>query len=144
MDREFTKKTDVESTQYTAPYVSQGNWSFYVHEENTVNLEIAFSNLLTKPNKNIFPGDERIIVEVVSPDGRSVYRFEKTGDEIREETYVQEQISVTPGEWKLQVSFAYICGETPAHLRIAAAYETPSVDDINWLKRERLENPFGR
>lgn len=144
LDTEFTKKVDTESTQYTAPYVSRGSWPFYVHEENTINLEIAFSDLLTKPNKNIFPEGERITVEVISPDGRSAYRFEKTGDEIKENTSVLEQISVTPGEWKLQVSFAYVCGETPAHLRIAAAYETLSLDDINWLKKERLENPFGR
>lgn len=83
-------------------------------------------------------------MEVVSPDGQSAYRFEKTGDEIKEDTSVLEQISVTPGEWKLQVRFAYVCGEAPAHLRIAAAYETLSADDINWLKRERHKNPFGR
>lgn len=136
VDTEFTKKADRE---YIAPYVSQENWPFYVHEDNTVNLEIAFSNLLTKPNKNIFPDSERIIVDVISPDGQSVYRFEKVGEEITEDTSLQEQISVTPGEWKLQISFAYVCGKTPAHLKIAAAYETPSEEDINWLKEERLK-----
>ena len=144
VDTSFTKEVDTESTKemgtkYTVPYVSQGNWPFYVHEDNTVNLDITFSDLLTKTNKNIFPGDERIIVEVISPDGRSVYRFEKMGDEITEDTSIQEQISVTPGEWMLQVSFAYICGEKPAHLRIAAAYETPSEEDMNWLKEERVK-----
>lgn len=136
VDTEFTKKAD---TEYIAPYVSQENWPFYVHEDNTVNLEIAFSNLLTKPNKNIFPESERIIVDVISPDGQSVYHFEKVGEEITEDTSLQEQISVTPGEWKLQISFAYVCGKTPAHLRISAAYETPSEEDINWLKEERLK-----
>lgn len=136
VDTEFTKKAD---TEYIAPYVSQENWPFYVHEDNTVNLEIAFSNLLTKPNKNIFPESERIIVDVISPDGQSVYHFEKVGEEITGDTSLQEQISVTPGEWKLQISFAYVCGTTPAHLKIAAAYETPSEEDINWLKEERLK-----
>lgn len=135
-DKEFTKEV---GTKYTAPYVSQGDWPFYVHEDNTVNLDITFSDLLTKPNKNIFPGDERIIVEVISPDGQSVYRFEKVGDEITEYTSIQEQIAVTPGEWKLQISFAYICGEKPARLRIVAAYEKPSEEDMNWLKEERTK-----
>ena len=135
-DKEFTKEV---GTKYTAPYVSQGNWPFYVHEDNTVNLDITFSDLLTKPNKNIFLGDERIIVEVISPNGQSVYRFEKVGDEITEDTSIQEQIAVTPGEWKLQISFAYICGEKPARLRIVAAYEKPSEEDMNWLKEERTK-----
>ena len=145
LDTAFTQKADTEFTEgvnYPAPYVSQGNWPFYVHEENTINLEIAFSNLLTKPNKNIFPDVERIIVEVISPDEQSVYWFEKVGDEITEDTSLQEQISVTPGKWKLQISFAYVCGETPARLKIAAAYETPSGEDINWLKEERLNAHF--
>lgn len=128
---------------YMAPYVNEGNWSFYVHEENTVNLEIEFSNLFMKPKDNIFPMGEQIIVEVISPDEQSVYRFEKTGDEITEDTSIQEQISVTSGEWTLRISFAYVCGETPAHLKIAAAYETPSEEDINWLKKERLSNKEG-
>ena len=145
LDTAFTQKADTKFTEganYVAPYVSQGNWPFYVHENNTINLEIAFSNLLTKPNKNIFPGVERIIVEVISPDEQSAYWFEKVGDEITEDTFVQEQISVTPGEWKLQISFAYVCGETPAHFKIAAAYEIPSDEDINWLKEERLNAHF--
>lgn len=37
-------------------------------------MDKAFTS---KPNKNIFPEDERIIVEVFSLDGQSVYRFEK-------------------------------------------------------------------
>lgn len=45
---------------------------------------------------------------------------------------------MTPGEWTLQVSFAYVCGEQPAHLRIAAFYETPSKEDKDWLIEERL------
>ena len=76
---------------------------------------------------------------MISPDGQSVYRFEKVGNEITEDTSIQEQISVTPGEWMLQISFAYICGEKPAHLRIAASYETPSEEDMNWLKEERTK-----
>lgn len=138
MDTAFTSKMDKGFIKYTAPYVSLGDWPFYVHEENTIDLEIAFTDLITKPNKNIFPEDERITVEVFSPDGQSVYRFEKLGDEITEDTSIKEQISVTPGEWRLQIGFAYVCGYTPAHLRIGAAYEKPFEEDINWLKVDRL------
>ena len=142
IEQGYIFKLNTSFTKPVVPYVSQGDWSFYVHEENTVNLEIAFSDLLVKPNKTIFPEGEheRIIVEVISPEGLSVYRFEKVGDEITEDTSIQEQISVTPGEWRLQISFAYICGETPAYLEIAAAYENPSEEDIVWLKKDRLNN----
>lgn len=78
------------------------------------------------------------MVDVISPDGQSVYCFEKSGGEITEDTFIKEQIAVTPGEWTLQVSFAYVCGEQPAHLRIAAFYETPSKEDKDWLIEERL------
>ena len=121
-----------------APFVTQGNWPFYVHEDNTVNLEVSFSDLLMKPKENIFPMGEQVIVEVISPDEETVYCFEKVGDEITEDTSIQEQISVTEGEWTLRISFAYCCGNTPACLKIAAAYENPTEDDINWLKEERL------
>lgn len=124
-----------------APFVKQGNWPFYVHEDNIVNLDVRFSNLLLKPKEDIFPMDEQVLVEVVSPDNEMVYRFEKTGDEITKDDSMQEQIPVTEGEWALRVSFGYYCGNTPASLKIAAAYENPSEDDVDWLKEERLANP---
>lgn len=123
-----------------APFVTQRNWSFYAHEENTVNLEVSFSDLLMKPKENIFPMGEQVIVEVISPDKETVYCFKKVGDEITEDTSIQEQISVTEGEWTLRISFGYCCGNTPACLKIAAVYENPTEDDINWLKEERLSN----
>lgn len=134
----FARTETAQGYEYKAPYVIQGNWPFYVHEENTVNLEIKFSNLMTKFKESIFPAEEQIVVEIISPDGQSAYCFEKTGDEITTDTSLQEQVAVTPGEWTLQVSFAYVCGEEPAHLKIAAAYENPSEQDISWLKEERL------
>ena len=123
-----------------APFVTQGNWPFYVHEANTVNLEVCFSDLLMKPKESIFPMGEQVIVEVISPDEETVYCFEKVGDELTKDTSIQEQISVTEGEWTLRISFGYCCGTTPACLKIAAAYENPTEDDINWLKEERLAN----
>lgn len=61
-------------------------------------------------------------------------------NEITEDTSIQEQISVTEGEWTLRISFGYYCGNMPGCLKIAAAYENPTEDDINWLKEERLTN----
>ncbi len=121
-----------------SPFVTQGNWPFYVHEENTVNLEIGFSDLLMKPKEDIFPMGEQVLVEVISPDKETVYRFEKAGDEITNDTSIQEQIPVTEGSWTLRISFGYHCGTTPSCLKIAAAYGAPTEDDINWLKEERL------
>lgn len=138
METAFARTETAQGYEYKAPYVIQGNWPFYVHEENTVNLEINFSNLMTKFKESIFPAEEQIVVEIISPDGQSAYCFEKTRDEITTDTSLQEQVAVTPGEWTLQVSFAYVCGEEPAHLKIAAAYENPSEQDISWLKEERL------
>ncbi|MBD5470089.1 MAG: hypothetical protein HDR19_02925 [Lachnospiraceae bacterium] len=143
IEQGYIFRVDTAFRKPTVPYVSQGNWSFYVHEENTVNLEVEFSDLLMKPKENIFPTSEQVIVEVISPDGQSVYHFEKMGEEITKDTSIQEQISVTQGEWTLRIGFAYVCGETPAHLKIAANYETPSEEDINWLKEERLNNKEG-
>lgn len=140
IEQGYIFRLDTEFKKPIVPYVSQGEWSFYVHEENTVNLEIEFSNLLMKPKENIFPMDEQIIVEVISPDEKSVYRFEKVGDEIIKDTSIQEKISVTQGEYMLRISFGYYCGNTPAHLKIAAAYEAPSEEDISWLKEKRRKN----
>ena len=140
IEQGYIFRLDTALKKYYAPYVTQGNWSFYVHEENTVNLEVSFSNLLMKSKENIFPIDEQVKVEVISPDDETVYCFEKVGDEITKDTSIQEQISVTEGEWTLRISFGYCCGDTPACLKIAAAYETPTEDDINWLKEERLTN----
>ncbi len=140
IEQGYIFRLDTALKKYYAPFVIQGNWPFYVHEKNTVNLEVSFSNLLMKSKESIFPIDEQVKVEVISPDDETVYRFEKVGDEITKDTSIQEQISVTEGEWTLRISFGYCCGDTPACLKIAAAYETPTEDDINWLKEERLAN----
>ncbi|MCM1212608.1 MAG: hypothetical protein NC318_13530 [Blautia sp.] len=138
IEQGYIFRLDTEFGKGYAPYVEQGNWSFYVHEDNMVNLEVSFSNLLMKSKESIFPMSEQVVVEVISPDEETVYRFEKAGDEITQDTSVQEKISVTEGEWTLRVRFGYYCGDTPACLKIAAAYETPTKEDINWLKEERL------
>ena len=140
IEQGYIFRLDTTFQKPLAPFVSEGIWPFYVNEENVIHLAVEFSDLLVKRNKNIFPMDEQIVVEVISPDNQSVYHFEKIGDEITKDTSIQEQIAVTPGEWTLKISFAYVCGDTPSHLKIASRYETPSEEDINWLKEERLHN----
>ena len=132
MDKTFHRKI--------TPFVSEGNWSFKVHEDNTINLEIAYSNLFTWANKNIFPNGEMVVVDIFSPEGENAYHFEKLGDEILNDTILSEQILVTPGEWNLKISFAYVCrgSDTPSHIKIAAAYNAPSQEDIDWLREEQI------
>lgn len=138
IEQGYIFRLNTEFTKGYAPFVTQGDWPFYVHEDNTVSLEVGFANLMLKPKENIFPMGEQVVVEVISPDEETVYRFEKTGEEITKNTSLQEQISVTEGEWTLRISFGYYCGNTPAYLKIAAAYESPTEKDIEWLKEERL------
>ncbi len=128
------------------PTVTGGNWFFYVNEDNTLNLEISYSNLFTEPVEDSgiigFPIDKEIIVEVLSPDDEVVYSFVKQGEEILEATSVQEEIKVTPGEWNLKMTFSYVSHgrEAPSNLKIAAAYEEPSKEDIQWLKDNRMND----
>lgn len=119
------------------PIVTGGNWAFYVHENNVVNLEISYSNLIAKNGKYFSPYEEQVLVDVLSPKGDCAYHFEKLGDEIMQDTSLQEQIVVTPGEWILQISFAYVCDEARSRFKICAAYESPSEKDIRWLKEAR-------
>lgn len=138
LEQGFIFRLDTALQKPFAPFVSQGRWPFYVYEGNTVNLEIAFSDLLMKSHEEIFPMEEQVTVDLFSPEGQCAYHFEKKGEEITEDTSTQAQIAVTPGEWTLEIRFGYCCGETSAHLRIAAAYETPSQQDIDWLTANRL------
>ena len=42
------------------------------------------------------------------------------------------------GEWTLKISFAYVCDEARSHFKVCASYESPSEEDINWLRKARL------
>ncbi len=115
------------------------DWSFYAHEDNVVNLEVSYSNLVAKNGKTFSPFGEQVMVDVISPDGDCAYHFEKLGDEIMQDASIQEQIAVTPGEWKLKISFVYVCDEAPSYFKVCAAYESPSEEDIRWLQEARLK-----
>ena len=131
-------RVDTAFQKPMCPIVNGGNWSFYVHEDNVVNLEISYSNLISKTSKTFYPYGEKVCVDVLSPDGETVYHFEKLYDEIMQDTSIQEQIAVTPGEWTLKISFAYVCDEARSHFKVCASYESPSEEDINWLRKARL------
>lgn len=120
------------------PIVTGGNWAFYVHENNVVNLEISYSNLIATNGKKFYPYKEQVIVDVISPEGDCAYHFEKLGDEIMQDTSIQKQIAVTPGEWTLQINFAYECDEARSNFKVCAAYESPSEEDICWLREARI------
>ncbi len=139
IDEGIIFRVDTALQKPMCPIVRGGNWSFYVHEDNVVNLEIVYSDLIAKSGKAFQPYGEQVVVDVLSPDGDCVYHFERQGDEIMENVSIQEQIAVTPGEWTLQISFAYMCGEARSHFKVCAAYESPSEEDIIWLREERLK-----
>ena len=131
-------RVDTAFQKPMCPIVNEGNWPFYVHEDNVVNLEISYSNLISKTGKTFYPYGEKVCVDVLSPDGETAYHFEKLYDEIMQDTSIQEQIAVTPGEWTLKISFAYVCDEARSHFKVCASYESPSEEDINWLRKARL------
>lgn len=131
-------RVDTAFQKPMCPIVNGGNWPFYVHEDNVVNLEISYSNLISKTSKTFYPYGEKVCVDVLSPDGETAYHFEKLYDEIMQDTSIQEQIAVTPGEWTLKISFAYVCDEAWSHFKVCASYESPSEEDINWLRKARL------
>lgn len=132
-------RVDTAFQKPMCPIVTEGNWSFYAHEDNVVNLEIFYSNLIAKNGKTFSPFEEQVMVDVISPEGDCAYHFEKLGDEIMQDVSVQEQIAVTPGEWTFKISFAYVCDDEPSHFKVCAAYESPSEEDIRWLQEARLK-----
>ncbi|MDE6364847.1 MAG: hypothetical protein K2L86_11430 [Lachnospiraceae bacterium] len=132
-------RVDTAFQKPMCPIVNGGNWPFYVHEDNVVNLEISYADLISKTGKTFYPYGEKVLVDVLSPDGKAAYHFEKLYDEIMQDTSIQEQIAVTPGEWTLKISFAYVCDAARSHFKVCAAYESPSEEDISWLREARLK-----
>lgn len=139
IDQGIIFRVDTAFQKPMTPIVTGGKWSFYVYEDNVVNLGISYFDLIAKNRKNIFPDGEQVIVDVISPDKEQVYHFEKIGNEIMQDISVQEQIAITSGEWMLQISFVYVCDKAQSHFKICAAYESPSEEDICWLREDRLK-----
>lgn len=139
IDQDIIFRVDTAFQKPMTPIVTGGKWSFYVYEDNVVNLGISYFDLIAKNRKNIFPDGEQVIVDVISPDKEQVYHFEKIGNEIMQDISVQDQIAITSGEWMLQISFAYVCDKAQSHFKVCAAYKSPSEEDICWLREDRLK-----
>ena len=122
------------------PTVTGGHWPFQVSGEDTLDLEIRFSDLLPLEEEGPVSGESRVEVRLVSPEGETVYDYAATGAELEEDTDVQETIPLTPGEWDLEVSFVFRSagGDTPAALHISAQCQNMTQEDLTYLEELRL------
>ena len=122
------------------PTVTGGHWPFQVSGEDTLDLEIRFSDLLPLDEEDLVSGESRVEVCLVSPEGETVYDYAATGAELEEDTAIQEAIPLTPGEWDLEVSFVFRSagGDTPAALHISAQRQSLTQEDQTYLEELRL------
>ena len=122
------------------PTVTGGHWPFQVSGEDTLDLEIQFSNLLPLEEEGLVSGESRVEVRLTSPEGEAVYEYAATGAELEADTDVQETIPLTPGEWDLEVSFVFRSagGDTPAALHISARCQNMTQADQTYLEELRL------
>ena len=122
------------------PTVTGGHWPFQVSGEDTLDLEIRFSDLLPLDEEDLVSGESRVEVCLVSPEGETVYDYAATGAELEEDTAIQEAIPLTPGEWDLEVSFVFrsVGGDVPAALHISAQRQFLTQEDQTYLEELRL------
>ena len=122
------------------PTVTGGHWPFQVSGADTLDLEIRFSNLLPLEAEGLVSGESRVEVRLTSPEGETVYDYAATGAELEEDTAIQETIPLTPGEWDMEVSFAFRSagGDTPAALGISARCQSLTREDLAYLEELRL------
>ena len=122
------------------PTVTGGHWPFRVSGEDTLDLEIRFSDLLPLEDEGLVSGESRVEVRLTSPEGETVYDYAATGAELEEDTAVQETIPLTPGEWDLEISFVFRSagGSTPAALHISARCQSLTREDLSYLEELRL------
>ena len=122
------------------PTVTGGHWPFQVSGEDTLDLEIQFSNLLPLEEEGLVSGESRVEVRLISPEGEAVYEYAATGAELEADTDVQETIPLTPGEWDPEVSFVFRSagGDTPAALHISARCQNMTQADQTYLEELRL------
>lgn len=122
------------------PTVTGGHWPFQVSGEDTLDLRVSFRSLLPLEEEGVVSGESRVAVSLVSPEGEAVYSFARSGEELRTDTAAEETVSLTPGEWDLQVAFVFRSagGETPAELEISAQCQNLSQADRDSLTELRL------
>ena len=122
------------------PTVTGGHWPFQVSGEDTLDLEIRFSDLLPLEEEGLVSGESRVEVRLISPGGETAYEYAAAGAELEEDTAIQETIPLTPGEWDLEVSFVFRSagGDTPAALHISAQCQNMTQEDLTYLEELRL------
>lgn len=122
------------------PTVTGGHWPFQVSDEDTLDLEIRFSDQLPLEEEGLVSGESRVEVRLTSPEGKTVYAYKAAGEELEKDGDVQESIPLTPGEWDLEVSFVFRSagGGTPAALHISAQRRNMSQADQTDLEELRL------
>ena len=122
------------------PTVTGGHWPFQVSGEDTLNLEIRFSDLFPLEEEGLVSGESRVEVSLISPEGETVYDYGATGAELEKDTTIQETIPLTPGEWDLEVSFVFRSagGDSPAALYITAQRQNMTQADQTYLEELRL------
>ena len=122
------------------PTVTGGHWPFRVSGEDTLDLEIRFSDLLPLEDEGLVSGESRVEVRLTSPEGETVYDYAATGADLEEDTVIQESVPLTPGEWDLEISFVFRSagGSTPAALHISAQCQSLTREDLSYLEELRL------
>ena len=122
------------------PTVTGGHWPFRVSGEDTLDLEIRFSDLIPLEDGGLVSGESRVEVRLTSPEGETVYDYAATGADLEEDTVIQESVPLTPGEWDLEISFVFRSagGSTPAALHISARCQSLTREDLSYLEELRL------
>ena len=122
------------------PTVTGGHWPFRVSGEDTLDLEIRFSDLLPLEDEGLVSGESRVEVRLTSPEGETVYDYAATGAELEEDIAIQEAIPLTQGEWDLEISFVFRSagGDSPAALHISAQCQSLTQEDLTYLEELRL------
>lgn len=122
------------------PTVTGGHWPFRVSGEDTLDLEIRFSDLLPLEDEGLVSGESRVEIRLTPPEGETVYDYAATGADLEEDTVIQESVPLTPGEWDLEISFVFRSagGSTPAALHISARCQSLTREDLSYLEELRL------
>ena len=136
----YVFRLDHTFAEEARPTVTGGHWPFQVSGEDTLDLRVSFRSLLPLEEEGVVSGESRVAVSLVSPEGEAVYSFERSGEELQTDTAAEETVSLTPGEWDLQVAFVFRSagGETPAALEISAQCQNLSQADRDSLTELRL------
>lgn len=136
----YVFRLDHTFAEEARPTVTGGHWPFQVSGADALDLKVSFRNLLPLEEGGAISGESRVAVRLVSPEGETVYDFERSGEALRTDAAAAETVALTPGEWDLQVDFVFRSagGEAPAALEISARRQNLSEADRSCLEEVRL------